>query len=77
MDVCLHCCYPLLRRTKASMDNQNSSNTFTALVVDDDQTPIIFFLSFTTVPDVVKAMRLGAVDFLEKPIEPEELLLTL
>ncbi len=39
--------------------------------------PIVFFSGFATVPDVVKAMRLGAVDFLEKPIEPEELLLTL
>lgn len=40
-------------------------------------TPIIFFSGFATVPDVVQAMRLGAVDFLEKPIEPEALLLTL
>ena len=40
-------------------------------------TPVIFFSGFATVPDVVQAMRLGAVDFLEKPIEPELLLLTL
>ncbi len=40
-------------------------------------TPIVFFSGFATVPDVVQAMRLGAVDFLEKPIEPEKLLLTL
>lgn len=40
-------------------------------------TPIVFFSGFATVPEVVKAMRLGAVDFLEKPIDPETLLRTL
>ena len=40
-------------------------------------TPIVFFSGFATVPDVVQAMRLGAVDFLEKPIDPEELVKTL
>lgn len=40
-------------------------------------TPIVFFSGHANVPDVVKAMRLGAVDFLEKPIEPEILLETL
>jgi len=40
-------------------------------------TPILFFSGFATVSDVVKAMRLGAVDFLEKPIEPDELLSTI
>lgn len=36
--------------------------------------PVLFFSGYATVPDVVAAMRLGAVDFLEKPVEPEELL---
>lgn len=36
--------------------------------------PILFFSGYARVPDVVAAMRLGAVDFLEKPVEPEELL---
>lgn len=40
-------------------------------------TPIVFFSGFATVPDVVRAMQLGAVDFLEKPIEPEHLLSSL
>jgi FixJ family two-component response regulator len=39
--------------------------------------PIIFFSGFATVADVVAAMRLGAVDFLEKPVEPQDLLGTL
>ncbi len=37
-------------------------------------TPIIFFSGFANVPDVVRAIRLGAVDFLEKPVEPKFLL---
>ena len=36
--------------------------------------PILFFSGFARVPDVVAAMKLGAVDFLEKPVEPELLL---
>lgn len=37
-------------------------------------TPILFFSGFARVPDVVEAMKLGAVDFLEKPVDPDELL---
>ncbi len=36
--------------------------------------PILFFSAFATVPDIVEAMKLGAVDFLEKPVEPAQLL---
>ncbi len=36
--------------------------------------PIIFFSGFAEVRDVVNAMKLGAVEFLEKPVEPDELL---
>lgn len=39
--------------------------------------PIVFLSGFARVPDVVAAMKLGAVDFLEKPVEPETLLATL
>lgn len=39
--------------------------------------PVVFFSGFATVADVVAAMRLGAVDFLEKPVDPELLLSTL
>jgi len=38
--------------------------------------PILFFSGFARVPDVVEAMKLGAVDFLEKPVEPELMLAT-
>lgn len=40
-------------------------------------TPIVFFSGQASVPDVVGAMRLGAVDFLEKPIDPDVLMETL
>lgn len=40
-------------------------------------TPIVFFSGHASVPDVVGAMRLGAVDFLEKPIDPDVLVETL
>ncbi len=36
--------------------------------------PIVFFSGYAQVPDVVAAMKLGAVEFLEKPIDPDELL---
>ncbi len=36
--------------------------------------PIVFFSGFAQVPDVVAAMKLGAVEFLEKPIDPDVLL---
>jgi len=39
--------------------------------------PILFFSGYASVPDVVQAMKLGAVDFLEKPVEPETLLFKL
>ncbi len=36
--------------------------------------PIIFFSGYAQIPDVVAAMKLGAVEFLEKPIDPDQLL---
>lgn len=36
--------------------------------------PVVFFSGFASVRDVVSAMKLGAVEFLEKPVEPDELL---
>jgi len=38
--------------------------------------PIVFFSGYASVADVVAAMRLGAVDFLEKPVEPQDMLST-
>lgn len=39
--------------------------------------PVLFFSGYAQVNDVVEAMKLGAADFLEKPVSPEELLSSL
>lgn len=39
--------------------------------------PLVFLSGFARTADVVAAMKLGAVDFLEKPVEPDILLDTL
>lgn len=39
----------------------------------DDDTPVIIVTAHGSVPDAVAAMKLGAVDFLAKPITPREL----
>lgn len=44
------------------------------LVKSEIQLPIIFLTGFGTVPTSVQAMKAGAVDFLEKPVEDECLL---
>ncbi|MEM9603237.1 MAG: response regulator [Pseudomonadota bacterium] len=36
--------------------------------------PILFISGYAKLSDVVAAMRLGAIDFLEKPVEPDTLL---
>lgn len=45
-----------------------------ALKERDDRHPILVLTGHGDVPMAVEAMRLGAVDFLEKPYEPEVLL---
>jgi len=39
-----------------------------------EKTPIVMISGYGDVPEVVEAMRLGAVSFLQKPIRPQELL---
>lgn len=36
-------------------------------------TPVVFITAFADVPNAVNAMKLGAIDFLKKPILPEQL----
>jgi FixJ family two-component response regulator len=45
-----------------------------AIAERDDPLPIIFLTGFGTIPDSVRAMQGGAVDFLVKPVEPAILL---
>ena len=44
------------------------------VAVDRTDMPIIFISGYGDVPTTVRAMKAGAVDFLEKPVRPEELL---
>ncbi|MCB9648609.1 MAG: sigma-54-dependent Fis family transcriptional regulator [Deltaproteobacteria bacterium] len=39
-------------------------------------TPVIIMTSFATVKSAVEAMKLGAVDYVSKPFDPDELLIT-
>jgi FixJ family two-component response regulator len=44
------------------------------LVAQGDGRPVIFLTGHGTIPAAVQAMRAGAVDFLSKPVEAEQLL---
>lgn len=44
-----------------------------ALRARGDNVPVIVVTAHGSVPDAVKAMRLGAVDFLPKPVTPEQI----
>ena len=39
----------------------------------DVQTPVIIITAYGDVPNAVNAMKLGAIDFLEKPLTPDQL----
>ena len=43
----------------------------------DPDTPVVMMTAFGTVEEAVKAMKLGAADFLTKPVDTEHLLLLL
>ena len=44
------------------------------LAGDDNTPPIIFLTGYGTVPEAVRALKAGAMDFLEKPFDPAVLL---
>ncbi len=44
------------------------------LLRGDDQIPVIFYSGQGDIESSVRAMKAGALDFLQKPVEPEELL---
>ena len=41
----------------------------------EDQTPTIFITALTDIASIAKSFELGAMDYLKKPFEPEELLI--
>lgn len=44
------------------------------LICDDSRLAVIMMSAYGEISHVVEAMRMGAVDFIEKPLDPEELL---
>ena len=36
-------------------------------------TPVVFITAYADVPNAVNAMKFGAIDFLQKPITPDQL----
>jgi len=44
------------------------------LAAEDDAPPIIFLTGYGSVPAAVRALKAGAIDFLEKPFDPTTLL---
>jgi len=38
-----------------------------------NEVPVVFITAHGSVPDAVEAMKLGAIDFLSKPISPDQL----
>jgi DNA-binding NtrC family response regulator len=47
----------------------------TDLIVPAEGVPVIIMTSYATVKSAVEAMRMGAVDYLSKPFDPDELVL--
>jgi DNA-binding NtrC family response regulator len=48
----------------------------TELIAAAEGVPVIIMTSYATVRSAVEAMKLGAIDYLSKPFDPDELLLT-
>lgn len=44
-----------------------------SLRMTGDETPVVVITAYGSVPDAVEAMKLGAVDFLQKPLSPAKL----
>ncbi len=56
------------------MPKMNGITTFERLKEFDSDTPVIFLTASGLEDDVVSAIKLGAVNYLKKPYEPQELL---
>ena len=48
-------------------------NCWKACASSEIQTPVVIITAYGDIPHAVRAMKLGAIDFLEKPLTPEAL----
>ncbi len=60
--------------TDLRMPDMSGLQFATALRETQPLLPILFLSAYAVITDVVSAMRLGAADFLEKPVEPDILI---
>lgn len=63
--------------TDLQMPGMDGLQLLGALRERSPETPVVLMTSFGTIENAVKAMRLGAQDFITKPFESEHLLVTL
>ena len=56
------------------LQEMNGLDLFAMLRLSGHRLPIVFITGYGDVPTSVKAMKFGAVDFLTKPVDEEELL---
>jgi DNA-binding response OmpR family regulator len=55
------------------MTRLNGMETLRRLRADGNLVPVLFLTAHGSVPEAVAAMKLGAIDFLTKPIKPNDL----
>ena len=55
------------------MPEMDGLELLTAMRREEIGTPTVIITAFSDVPNAVRAMKLGAIDFLQKPLRPEEL----
>ena len=55
------------------MPEMDGLELLAAMRCEEIGTPAVIITAFSDVPHAVRAMRLGAIDFLQKPLRPEEL----
>jgi DNA-binding response OmpR family regulator len=55
------------------MPQMDGMETLRRLRAEGDSTPVVMLTAHGSIPDAVMAMRLGAIDFLTKPITPQAL----
>jgi DNA-binding NtrC family response regulator len=57
--------------TDIRMPGADGFELLTAVKARDPATEVVLMTGYATVPDAVRAMRLGAYDYLEKPFDPD------
>ena len=64
---------PALILTDLKLPRGDGFGVLRAAKACDPQMPVVLLTAYGAVPDVVRAMREGALDFLAKPVDPDHL----